>query len=145
MVTGLLHSHSALRYLVLFLLVAVLVRAAQGVFAKKPFLPLDNKLSLWLLIATHLQLLLGLALYFVSDVVQFNSETMSNPGLRYWAVEHITGMLVAVVLITVGRVKSKKNPEDAAKFRTLLIYNAIALLLVVVVLWQSGRGILIKP
>jgi hypothetical protein len=145
MVTGLLHSHSALRYLVLFLLVAVLVRAAQGVFAKKPFQPLDNKLSLWLLIATHLQLLLGLGLYFLSDTVQFNSDTMSNPGLRYWAVEHLTGMLVAIVLITVGRISSKKKSTDEAKHRTLLIYNAIALLIIIVVLWQSGRGILIKP
>jgi hypothetical protein len=142
MYTGLLHTHSSLRYLVLILLVAVIVRSLMGWMGKKPFNAVDNKLSLFLLIFTHVQLLVGLALYFISPVVIFSAETMANKTLRYFAVEHLVGMLIAVVLITVARASSKRLSDDTAKHKRLFVLNAIALLVVVVILGMSGRGII---
>jgi uncharacterized membrane protein len=142
MYQGLLHTHSGLRYLVLALLVAVIIKSSIGWFSKKPFTALDNKLSLWLLITTHLQFLIGLVLYFVSPFVQFHSETMKDPGIRYWTVEHIFAMLIAVVLITIARVSSKKMTEDAAKHKRLAIFNEMAFFIILLTIWLSGRGIL---
>jgi hypothetical protein len=142
MSTGLLHTHSLLRYFVLFLLLVVIVKSLIGWLNNKPFGKADNKLSLFLLIFTHIQFLVGLILYFVSNMVQFNSETMKNDTLRYWAVEHITGMLIAVVLITAARSTSKKMTEDIKKHKRLAIFNLLALIIIIVTIALSGRGIL---
>ncbi len=142
MYTGLLHTHSLLRYFVLITLVLVIINSFLKWSGKKPFTKLDNSLSLYLFIFTHFQLLIGLVLYFVSDLVQFNSGTMSNSEMRYWAVEHISLNLIAIVLITMARITAKKMADDIAKHKRLLIFNAIALLLIFISLSMSGRGIL---
>lgn len=141
--TGLLHSHSLLRYFVLIMLVVVVVMSLLKLLGKKPYTNLDNKLGLYLFIFTHLQLLIGLILYFVSDVVQFNAGTMKNAVLRYWAVEHISLNLIAIVLITLARTTSKKMTDDTAKHRRMFVFNALALIIIFVSLGMSGRGILI--
>jgi len=142
MYQGLLHTHILLRYFILIMIVVVIVMAAVGILKKKPYGKLDNKFSLYLLIFTHLQLVAGLILYFVSSRVQFNSETMKKPELRYWAVEHITGMLLVVALITIGRISSKKLSLDAAKHRRLLVFNGVALVLIIAIIYMSGRPII---
>jgi hypothetical protein len=82
-----------------------------------------------------MQLLLGIFLYFLSDVVQFNEGTMSNKDLRYWAVEHVSIMAIAITLIT-----SKKMTSDEAKHKRMAIFNAIALLLILMAIAMSDRG-----
>jgi hypothetical protein len=104
----LLMTHSGTRYLVLLFLVVVIVKSLLGFAGKKPFGKADNLLSLFLLIFTHIQALSGLILYFVSPWVKFDSTTMSDRLTRYWTVEHIFAMLIAVVLITVARSTSNK-------------------------------------
>ena len=141
MYTGLLHTHSLLRYFVLIMLLAVIVTSFIGWRGNKPFTRLDNKLGLYLVIFTHLQFVAGLILYFVSDVVQFNSDTMKNPGIRYWAVEHVTGMVIAIALITAARSTAKKMTLDLAKHRRLFIFNLLAIVIIIAILAMSGRGI----
>jgi low temperature requirement protein LtrA len=141
--TGLLHSHSLLRYFVLTMLVVVVIVSLLKWLGKKPYTNLDNKLGLYLFIFTHLQLLIGLILYFVSDVVQFNAGTMKNAELRYWAVEHLSLNLIAIVLITLARTTSKKMGDDTAKHRRMFVFNVLALIIIFVSLSMSGRGILI--
>lgn len=143
MYPGLLHSHSLLRYFVLIMLVVVVVVSLSKWLGKKPYTKLDNKLGLYLFIFTHLQLLIGLILYFVSDVVQFNAGTMKNAELRYWAVEHASLNLIAIVLITLARTTSKKMADDTAKHRRMFVFNVLALLIILVSLSMSGRGIFI--
>jgi len=140
MLTGLLHSHSALRHLILLALIVVIIKSLSGWLGKKPYTNLDNKLGLYLFIFTHLQLLLGIFLYFLSDVVQFNEGTMSNKELRYWAVEHVSIMAIAITLITMARITSKKMTSDEAKHKRMAIFNAIALLLILMAIAMSGRG-----
>lgn len=143
MYTGLLHTHSALRYLLLLLLVAVIIMSMLGVIQKKPYKAFDDKFSLVLFIVAHTQLLVGIILYIVSYTgdhrVQFNSETMSTPSLRYFAVEHTVAMLIAILLITLGRTGTKKLADDFAKHRRLLIFNSIALLIILGTIYGLGR------
>ncbi|GCC52364.1 hypothetical protein SanaruYs_26010 [Chryseotalea sanaruensis] len=141
MYTGLFHGHSGLRYLVLVLLLVVIVRSLAGFLRNKPFSQLDNALSLGLLITTHIQFLLGLVLYFMSPNVQFNGNTMKDGALRYWAVEHLVGMLIAVVLITIARSTAKRMSESLAKHKRLAIFNSIALLIIIATIMQSGRTV----
>lgn len=141
--TGLLHTHSLLRYIVLLLLVVVVVKSLMGWVNKKSYDPIDNKLGLWLMISTHTQLLFGLFLYFLSPLVQFSSGTMKDALARYWTVEHIFIMLLAVILITLARITSKKLSDDVAKHRRMFILNTVAFLLIVGAISMSGRGIII--
>ena len=142
MQTGLLHTHSLLRYVLLALLLIVIIKALISWLGKKPFISIDNKLSLWLLIVAHVQLLIGFALYFVSPYVQFTESTMKIKELRYWAVEHIVAMIIAVVLITIGRTSMKKINTDEGKHKRLFITNIIALIIIVATILNSGRGLL---
>lgn len=142
MYTGLFHSHSFLRYAVLILLCIVVITALRGWRRKKPYSSTDNKLSLYLFIATHLQLLVGLILYFVSPNVQFNSATMKEATIRYWTVEHSFIMLLAVALITMARITSKKMSSDEAKHKRMFIFNLIALIFILTAIVMSGRGII---
>ncbi|MFD1000440.1 cytochrome B [Ohtaekwangia kribbensis] len=142
MYTGLLHTHSSIRYLVLLLLIAVIIKSLIGLMNKKPFEKADNMLSLFLLIFTHIQFLAGLALYFVSPFVQFGGQTMSDKMTRYWTVEHITGMLIAVVLITIARSTSKRMSDPVAKHKRLFIFNTIALVIIIAVVLQGGLKII---
>jgi len=142
MYTGLLHTHSLLRYFILIALVVVIVKAVIGLMQKQPYGKWDNKLSLYLFIFTHMQLLAGLILYFVSPFVKFGSTTMSDKVTRYWTVEHIFAMLIAVVLITMARTTSKRMSNDAAKHKRMAIFNFVALVVIVAMIWLSGRPLL---
>jgi len=141
MYQGLLHTHILLRYFIFIMLVVVIVMALVGLVNKKPYGKLHDKFGLYLLIFTHLQLVAGLILYFVSPFVKFSSGTMKDGTLRYWTVEHITGMLIAVALITVGRISTKKLPTDTAKHKRTLILNGVALFLIIAIIYMSGRPI----
>ena len=142
MYSGLLHTHSYLRYFVLAALLLVIITALLGLLNKKSFSAWDNRFSLILLILTHIQFLVGLVLYFVSPWVHFGAETMKVKETRYWTVEHIFGMLVAVVLITIARSTSKRMTTDQAKYKRLFIFNLIALIIILVTIALSGRNIL---
>ena len=141
MYNGLLHAHSGVRYLVLLGLLIVVVTSLLGWINRKPYTSTDNKLSLSLFIATHTQLLLGLILYFVSPFVQFGATTMSEKTTRYWTVEHIVGMLVAVVLITLARSTAKRMSDDNARHKRMFIFNFVALVVIIAVIAISGRGL----
>ena len=123
MYVGLLHAHSGLRYVVLFLMIAVLAKSLDGWLQRKPFTGLDDKLSLFFFISVHLQLLVGLILYFVSPRVRFDG--LSDPMSRYWTVEHISLNLLAVVLFTLARTRGKKMPLPEGKHRILFVFTAL--------------------
>lgn len=129
MYNGLLRAHSGLRWILLILLIATIVTAFQKWKGNKPFEALDNKLSLFTLIFAHIQLLTGLYLYVVSPKVMLKGLDMSNTLMRFFAVEHIFGMIVAIALITIGRVQSKKITEDALKHKKIFVMYLIALVI----------------
>lgn len=134
--------HSITRYLVLIGLLGVILNSLVGMIQTKPFGKMEDKSSLWLFIFTHTQLLLGLILYFVSPlgVSNFSGAAMKDATTRYWLVEHSLMMLIAIVLITIARISMKKLATDAAKHKRLFIFNALALLIIIVSISMSGRG-----
>jgi phosphoglycerol transferase MdoB-like AlkP superfamily enzyme len=137
----LLPIHSYLRYAVLILLVLVVLKSLAGWLGKTSYEKLDGQLALFNLIFAHIQLILGLLLYVVSPLVMFEGGVMGNKIARYWTVEHISMMIIAIVLITLARSLSKRKTDDAAKHKTVFIFNALALLIIVVAILQSGRGL----
>jgi uncharacterized membrane protein len=142
MYINLLHTHSYLRYFVLAFLLIVIITSLLGLLNKKSFGAWDNRFSLILLVTTHIQFLAGLILYFVSPWVRFGAETMKVKETRYWTMEHVLGMLIAVVLITIARSTSKRMVTDQAKHKRLFIFNVIALVIIIATIYLSGRGIL---
>ena len=124
--TGLISAHSGLRYVVLILLLAAIFRA----FTKKTYTAGARKLNLFALIATHTQIMIGLVLYFTSEKVRFVSDMMSDTFSRFFAVEHIFGMILAAVFITIGYSKSKKAETPEAKNKKIALFYTLALILI---------------
>lgn len=141
----LLMTHSVVRYFILIFLLVVIVRSFSGWQKNAGYTGLDDRMSLWLFILTHTQLLVGLILYFVSPLVIFSGASMKDTVTRYWLVEHNTMMLIAIVLITMARITAKKMTDTVAKHKRLFIFNAIALIIIVAAIAQSGRGFFSLP
>jgi uncharacterized BrkB/YihY/UPF0761 family membrane protein len=144
MYSTLLGLHSGLRYLVLLLLAVSLLLAIVGLFGKKPYTQTNRKLNLFAMISTHIQFLVGLILYFFSPLVNYSNmgQAMKETMTRYWTVEHFVMMLFAIVLITLGHSRSKKAADDFNKHRSIALYYGLAVLVIVVAIYQSGRPIL---
>jgi hypothetical protein len=132
--------HSITRYLVLIALLGVIIQSLVGMLQSKPYGNLENKAGLYLFIFTHTQLLLGLILYFTSPSVIFSGASMKDSVARYWLVEHSLMMLIAIVLITMARITSKKMTNDNAKHKRLFIFNSLALVLIILAISMSGRS-----
>lgn len=139
--------HSWTRWLVLILALVVIFKAVSGWLGKKPFEKQDNILGASFVGSMHLQLLLGLLLYFVFSPMGLNAinelgmkAVMKNAEMRYWAVEHISIMILAVVLAQVGRSLSKKASDSVAKHKKSAIFYSVALVLVLSrIPWDSLR------
>ena len=130
MYTGLQHAHSYIAYLALILLVVAAINAIIGMTSNKEFKDNDRKLSLFALIFTRVQLLIGIILYFVSPLVQSFSVAMKDSTLRLYALEHPLINIIAVVLITIGWSKHKKAATNKAKFKSIGIMYAIGTILI---------------
>jgi len=98
--------------------------------SKKEFTEKDRKLGLIGLIFCHIQLLLGLILYFVSPLVQGFGVAMKDSTLRLYALEHPLINIIAIVLITIGWSKHKKATDSNKKFKLFAIFYTIGLILI---------------
>lgn len=131
MITGLQHLHSFLPYLLLTaLLVSSILFLAKAKTAN--FSASDKRLALITLILSHLQLIIGLALYFLGPKGYSYTSVegfMKDPVLRLYAVEHISVMIIAIALITVGYSRAKRAENDPKKFRSLGIFYGLGLIL----------------
>ena len=136
------YFHSGLRYLVLILVLAAIIQALLGWTGKKAYTEGNRKLNLFALISVHTQLLIGLVLYFLSPLVQFSRTAMKYSTTRYWTAEHITMMIVAITLITIGYSRSKKVSTPEKKHFNIFVFYLSALLIVVATLILSRRGVL---
>lgn len=122
--------HSGWAYIALLLLVLAVLNAVVGFNSKKEFAPKDFKLSLFGLIGTHIQLLVGLILYFVSPLGHSGLAQMSDSAIRKTSLEHPLTILIAVALITIGWSKHKKTDESNAKFKTIMTFYGLGLILI---------------
>jgi hypothetical protein len=123
------------RWLVLIVIVLAVVFAFMGWFRKREWTKKDNITGLVLTIFMDIQFLVGIILYaFVSPLTKaaFSDfgAAMKNADLRFYAVEHILLMIIALVLVHIGRSKSKKAVAPWKKHRAAAIYYLIALVLI---------------
>jgi len=128
METGLFHAHSGIRYLVFLFLLIVIIKALINTFSQKEWAKGDTKFTAMLMGTTHLQAVIGLVMYFVVYQNYQYMSHMDDPILRWKAVEHITGMLLFVVLVTLLH-RANKNPGKQNKNRRALIMGLIALVI----------------
>jgi hypothetical protein len=130
----LLSIHTLLRWLVLISLLIAIVRAYRGWLSNKPFTKADNTLRHTTATIAHIQLILGLWLYFISPIVSYFlknfSEAVHMREIRFFGMEHITMMVIAIILITIGSAKAKRAATDKEKFKTMAIWYSIGLVII---------------
>jgi len=132
MLNILTRAHSGLRWVVLGLLVYAIINAVtkkgRGEYLKK-----DKLINLFTMISLHTQLLIGLVLYFISSKVNFSQAFIKSPvaaQFRFFSLEHLVGMLLAIVLVTIGRKKAEKATNSNQKHQQILVYYTISLILI---------------
>lgn len=122
--------HSGWAYLALLLLVIAVINSLIGFSGKKEFTAKDRKIALFGLIATHIQLVLGLLLYFVSPLGSSLLGQMKDAAARLTSLEHPLTNIIAITLITIGWSKHKKADTNEGKFKSIAIFFLIGLLLI---------------
>ena len=122
----LVSAHSGLRWIALILLLLAIYNA----FTAKNYEKKHRLVNMFAMISLHTQLLIGLALYFTSAKVQFTEGWMKVALYRFYGMEHLMGMIIEIVLDTIGHSKSKKATESAAKFKAIKLWYVLALILI---------------
>jgi hypothetical protein len=130
--------HSILRWAVLLFGVWAVFAALSGVFSKRAYNNGDNRSGLLFMIFCDIQLLLGLILYFTGlwfeKVKAGMGEVMKDPAERFFAVEHALMMIIAWLLVHIGKSAVKRADTDAGKHKRALIFFGIALIIILMMI-----------
>ncbi len=131
----LLFIHNLFRWVVILLAIYALYNNYSGWRNTKVFTKKDKTLNGIFIGTLHLQLLIGIILYFgfspyVHEAMDNMKTAMKDSTLRFWAVEHLGGMIVAIAIAQIGNIVSKKAVKDSDKFRKAFIYFMIAVLII---------------
>lgn len=147
METGLLHLHNFLRWVILILLIVNIVRHFTN--SQKPYTAQDKKLGLFLMIAAHTTLLIGLYQVIFGRFgwvhVPEGTNIMKDTFWRFFLIEHPVGMIVAIILITIGKGVAKKNISDVAKHKKAALLFTIALIVILATIPWPFREIVGRP
>lgn len=146
MYQGLLHLHNLLRWVILVFLLLSIVR--QITAGNEPFGKRDKAFGLPLLISAHIQLLVGLYQWFVGgfgyNLIKAKgfSNVMKDSVDRFWAVEHMAGMLIAIIFITIGYGQRKSKHTARVQHKRAMIFYLLALIAILLVVpWPFREGI----
>lgn len=137
--TAVKHSHAGLRWIVLALLIAAIVKAigrrrSGAVYTK-------DKLALFALISTHIQLVLGLLLYLWLSPYGLAAEG-EGPLVTYFNHVHLLPMIAAVAIITIGWSKSKRQAELNKGWKTIATHYGAGLAIILLVIpWPFYPGL----
>ena len=131
----LLFAHSWLRWLVLLAVLMAVARAAGGVSSRRPWTPVDDRAGMWMTASLDLQMLIGIVLYgFLSPVTKSAfvdmAAAMRAPEIRFFIADHPTGMIIAIVLAHVGRVRIRKAGDSESRHKRALVFFALALAMI---------------
>ena len=130
-------AHNILRWAVLLFGILSLFTGLRGLAGKRDFTNGDKRIALYFLLSCDIQLLLGLLLYFTKGYYRNFSGgnmgmVMKDAILRFWTIEHLIGMLLAIVLVHIGYAGTKGSRPPAAKFRRLFWCTLVALIVIAV-------------
>lgn len=133
MYNAVLLLHSWIRWLVILAGLVLVVRSVMGLGGQRRWGAVEERASLFFVIGLDVQLLLGLLLYavlspFVRLAMSDVAGAMRDGDLRFWLVEHLTGMLIAIVLAHIGRVRIRRAPDDGSKLRLSGLFMGLALI-----------------
>ncbi len=135
---SLLHIHSIVRWLVLLGITLPLARTYSALLWPRPFSTIDRRAVSFGTTASHIQLLLGIALYMSSPFVKLfwsaPSAGLANRQLLFFSLIHITGMITSVVLMSVGSSLAKRAGDDRGRFRAIAIYWTIAVIVILLLI-----------
>ena len=131
-----LWAHSWVRWVILLSGLVVWFRAIGSATARRPWTSTDELWGLLFIISLDVQLLLGVVLYaflspFTAAAFLNFGEAMGNSSLRFWAVEHPFGMLIAIALAHVGRAKARRASPDTRRHRLVTIFVGLALVIAI--------------
>ena len=143
--------HSLLRWGVLLTGILAAGRGISGWRSRRPWTLTDERAGFWFIVTLDLQLLLGLLLYaLLSPLTRaaFHDfgAAMKDSIIRFWAVEHLFGMLVGIALAHIGRSRVHKTSDDGRRHRLVAIFFTLALVAILASIpWPSlphGRPLL---
>ncbi len=138
MYSTLLVLHSLTRWFVLAFLLYSIYRAFIGFTQNKTFSKTDNAFRHWTATVAHIQLMIGIILYTRSPIVMHfwsNSKTaLQNLDLTFYGLLHIVFMLTAIVVLTIGSALAKRKLTDKEKYKTMLVWFSIALIIIFIVI-----------
>jgi len=149
--TALEHLHGTLRWVVLIFGILTILKSISGLMGNKEFTNKDKRPALFLLISVDLQLLLGVVLYISRGYYRAFSggamgDVMKDSVSRFWTIEHITGMLVAIVLVHLGYAGTKGAKPAKKKFSRLFWCTLIALVLILAMIpWPFRMDGIARP
>jgi cytochrome c biogenesis factor len=135
MFSVLLFFHSIFRWLVLTSLCCSIFVAARKYLKKAPFTKSDNSLRHWTATIAHIQLMIGMVMYFKSTTVAQFRAFGHDPARGidepfFFGLIHISLMIMAIIIITIGSAVSRRQEEDHKKFRLMLIFFVAALVII---------------
>jgi hypothetical protein len=141
-----LFLHSWNRWLILVAGVIVITAAIKGISAKSDYSPFQRKWALIFLSSLHLQLLIGILLYFFLSPVTAQAlsdfgAAMKDSVLRFWAVEHTFVNIIAIGLAQTGSIFVKRRNDSTGKHKQTLIWSGIALLLILAMIPMGMMGV----
>ncbi|MEO6069551.1 MAG: hypothetical protein ABIN57_11560 [Chitinophagaceae bacterium] len=131
---ALLHAHSAGRWIVLILLVIAIIYSLTA--GRKTFTKSEALVGTLLTIFSDIMLIVGIYLWYAGTwgykqiAARGMAEVMKDPTARFYAIEHMAGMVVAIILIHIGKAQGKKSISDRAKHSRTLIFYTLALLII---------------
>jgi NADH:ubiquinone oxidoreductase subunit 2 (subunit N) len=133
-----LHAHSGFRWIALILIILTIYKAFKGIKNAEEYTAKHKMLALGTLITFHTMVLVGFSLLFSSTKTAFFD--MTQP-FRFYTIEHPLMMTIAVILVTMGYSKAKKEESSRMKFRKILIFYTVALLITLVAIPWPFRGL----
>ncbi len=136
MYSTLLAFHSLFRWLVLTSLLISIYKAYTGLASGRHFSKADNSLRHWTATIAHIQLTIGILLYIKSPATQYFwanfRAAIADKDYAYFGLVHISLMLFSVILITIGSALAKRKKTDKEKFKTMLQWFTITLIILLI-------------
>ncbi|WP_158993824.1 hypothetical protein [Mucilaginibacter sp. L196] len=149
MYSNLLAIHSLIRWMVVGSLFFSIFRAYYGWLLQRPFTRYDNLVRHWTATIAHIQLIVGLWLYIISPIVAYFlghiKTAMQERAIRFFGIEHITMMLIGIILITLGSARAKRETTDKEKFKTIAIWYTIGALVILSSVPWSFSPVVSRP